>query len=284
MLAERLPGILPRMSCEEALEVTRVYSVAGLLGEIPGLMTMRPFRVPHHHISLAGLIGGGIGLARPGEISLAHRGVLFLDEIALYKSPILDSLRAPLEEGVVRLARSGGTVAFPCRFSLLGAMNPCPCGFRDDGSRKCQCPARLLNHYDSKLSGPLLDRFDMQVVMTRLSKSALVEEASGASSAEIRRRVEAARKLQEERYGLPGVTNGSAPTSQLEPSLVVTSSGQALLEHAIDELGLSGRGFNRVLRVLRTIGDLAQMDVLDDEQVAEALGLRLRDKYVGVAA
>src|SRR5918996_2861127 len=167
MLARRLPGILPRMSLEESLEVTRIHSVAGLLVERAALVTTRPFRVPHHNITVAGLIGGGSGVALPGEVSLAHNGSLFLDELGLYRPSVLDSLRAPLEDGTVRIARSGGSIAYPCRFALIAAMNPCPCGYLGDGLRACRCTLNQIDGYRHKLSGPLLDRIDLHVTMGR---------------------------------------------------------------------------------------------------------------------
>jgi magnesium chelatase family protein len=218
MLARRLPGIFPTMSFGESLEVTRIRSVAGLLDEGLGLVATRPFRSPHHHISVAGLIGGGAHLARPAEVSLAHLGVLFLDEISLYRRDVLESLRGPLEDGVVRIARSGGVISYPCRFSLIGAMNPCPCGFRGDESRPCDCTGPEIQRYRSRLSGPLLDRFDMQVVMTRLTKKELLGPPEGESSATVRARVERARTVQAERYGSSIVTNASASEVNSTPS------------------------------------------------------------------
>lgn len=197
---------------------------------------------------------------------------------------MLDSLRGPLEEGLVRISRSGGTVTFPCRFSLLGAMNPCPCGFREDSLRQCTCAARTLTLHDSKVSGPLLDRFDMQVVMTRLSKAELLEEPTGDTSVTVRHRVEAARALQEERYGIPGMTNASAPKSIIESTMDISAAGRRHLERAIDSLGLSGRGYNRLLRVLRTIADLNRSEQLEEEHVAQAVDFRLQDKLIGALA
>ena len=245
MLARRLPGILPAMSMEECLDVTLVYSVAGLLRERATLVQRRPFRVPHHHISVAGLIGGGSGMARPGEVSLADHGVLFLDELTLYRRDVLESLRAPLEDGAVRIARSGGSISYPCRFCLIAAMNPCLCGYLGDSRRACKCSERDLQLYRARLSGPLLDRFDMQVAMLRLDNRVLLARAEGESSEEIRARVERARAVQATRYSSPLVTNASAPKN----------------------------------RLARTLADLDRRDEVDDEHVGEALSYRAPERH-----
>ena len=271
MLARRLPGILPPMSIDESLEVTRIHSVAGLLVEHAALVSTRPFRCPHHHISVAGLVGGGTGLARPGEISLAHHGVLFLDELSLYRREVLETLRAPLEDGVVRIARSGGVISYPCRFSLVGAMNPCPCGYSGDGVRECKCTARQLELHAAKLSGPLLDRFDMQLSMERLTKKELMGGPEGETSEDIRARVEAARRMQSERYGSPATTNASASKKQLEDVVRLTPTARSELEFAIDSLALSGRGLERVLRVGRTLADLEGAGEVSHEHIGRAL-------------
>ena len=271
MLARRLPGILPPMSLEESLQATKVYSVAGLLSEQASLVKHRPFRAPHHHISVAGLVGGGAGLPRPGEISLAHLGVLFLDEITLFNPLVLETLRGPLEEGRVRLARSGGAINYPCRFSLVAAMNPCPCGYLGDPRRNCSCPAYRVAAYNRKLSGPLLDRFDMQIRLDRLTKDELMGAPSDEPTSTIRERVTNARGRQAARYG-SGETNASVDMDL--DAMVVTSSARAFLGDAIDHFDLTGRGLVRVLRVARTVADLDGRDVVDDEQVARALEFR----------
>lgn len=275
MLARRLPGILPSMSIEESLEVTSVYSVAGLLSERASLVKDRPFRSPHHHISMAGLIGGGSNLPRPGEISLAHLGVLFLDELSLFRPNILETLRGPVEEGVVRLARSGGACAYPCRFSLVAAMNPCPCGYLNDPKRTCSCPAHRIVSYKQKLSGPLLDRFDMQISLDRLSKNELMSVSTGDGSAAIRQRVQEARKRQSERYGNSALTNASARFDLELPD--VTRSAKLYLGDAIESACLTGRGLVRLLRVSRTIADLDGSDLVSEDHVGEALNFRLLD-------
>ncbi len=284
MLARRLPGILPEMSVEEALEVTRVQSVAGLLAERAALVRTRPFRVPHHHVSLAGLIGGGSGLAQPGEVSLAHLGVLFLDELTLYGRAVLDSLRAPLEDGVVRIARSGGVVTYPCRFSLVAAMNPCPCGYEGDVQRSCSCSDHQKLTYNARLSGPLLDRFDLQVRMPRLTKEELFGGDEGEPSCVVRERVENARRRQVERFASPLLTNASVRRRVLDRAVPLGGSARSLLEDAVQNLWLTGRGLDRVLRVARTIADLAGEDMVTDEHIAEALSLRLSEPNAEVAA
>ena len=274
MLARRLPGILPRMSVEESLEATRIYSVAGLLSERASLVEHRPFRSPHHHISLAGLVGGGSGFPRPGEISLAHLGVLFLDELSLFRPNALETLRGPLEDGMVRLARAGGSIAYPCRFSLIAAMNPCPCGYNGDTKRVCNCPLHRITAYKQKLSGPLLDRFDMQISLGRLSKEALMSPPMGDSSDLIRGRVEAAREIQAERYGDTKETNASA---RLElSSLEISGEARNLLGDSIDKTLLTARGLVRVLRVARTIADLRNENEISAEHIGIAFKFRLQ--------
>jgi magnesium chelatase family protein len=284
MLARRLPGIFPTMTLQESLDITRIRSVAGLLEEGAGLVAGRPFRSPHHHISVAGLVGGGSHLARPGEVSLAHLGVLFLDEISLYRRDVLESLRGPLEDGVVRIARSGGVISFPCRFSLIAAMNPCPCGFRGDEGRSCSCSGIEISRYRSRLSGPLLDRFDMQVVMTRLTKKELLGPPEGESSATVRGRVESARLMQADRYQSPILTNASAPRCQLDPKLHLEDQAKSDLSAAIDTLSLSGRGVDRLLRVARTVADLEGNETITRNDLLNALSFRLLPTDQEVAA
>ena len=277
MLARRLPGILPGMSLDESLDVTRIHSVAGVLPERAALVTDRPFRTPHHHVSVAGLIGGGSGLAKPGEISLAHHGVLFLDELPLYRLGVIESLRAPLEEGTVRIARSGGVVCFPCRFSLVAAMNPCPCGHLGDEKRACRCTEWDRQRYRNRLSGPFLDRVDIRVGTSRLTKRELLGAPSGEPSVTIRERVEAARNRQVLRYGSALVTNATAPKKTVESSVDLPASTKKLVSDAIDNGTISGRGLNRLVRVARTIADLDGVAAVADHHVAEALQLKTPD-------
>ena len=281
MLARRLPSILPPMSVEESIAVTRIYSVAGLMAEKASLLHDRPFRSPHHHITIAGLVGGGSGLPRPGEVSLAHLGVLFLDEVCQFKSEVLETLRVPLEEGVVRIARSGGLIAYPCRFSLIAATNPCPCGHSSDKTRDCLCSARRLRAYKGKLSGPLLDRIDMQIGMERLNRAELLGNRRGESSSTIRDRVEAARLIQAERYRFPHVTNASA-AMDIE-RVQMTADARHELESSVEKGELTGRSLNRVLRVARTIADLNGAETISDDDVGEAITLRI-DPTLGAAA
>ena len=283
MLASRLPGILPRMSLQESLEVTRVYSVAGLLGEGAGLITNRPFRAPHHHISLAGLIGGGSGLPRPGEASLAHHGVLFLDELPLYRGEVLESLRTPLESGRVRIARSAGAVSYPSNFSLIAAMNPCPCGYSRDSRRGCRCKGHRLEVYKSKLSGPFVDRMDLGVMLTRLTRSELMGPPTGEPSEVIRARVEKARTLQAERWG-NCLTNASVASSRLRRGAHLTSEARAAVGDAIDGLDLTGRGVDRLIRVARTVADLDAASEVTPVHIGVALGFRLQMGDEEVAA
>ena len=284
MLAQRMPGLLPEMSFDEAMEVTKIHSIAGQLPEGAALVTHRPFRAPHHNVSLAGLVGGGAGLPRPGELSLAHHGTLFLDEITLYRRDVLESLRAPLEDGVVRIARSGGVVTFPCRISLVAAMNPCPCGYRGDLRKECRCGEGQLTAYGARLSGPLLDRMDLQATMERLSSRELLGAPAGESSADVRARVTLARNAQAARYSNAALTNASVEASVLEEHVVLGPSARSILAHAIENDSLSGRGLDRVLRVARTLADLEEERKVGDHHVAQALGLRLETARLRAAS
>lgn len=284
MLARRMPGILPTMSLHESLEVTRIHSVAGLLPEGVSLLEHRPFRSPHHGVSMAGLIGGGSGMLFPGESSLAHRGVLFLDELPLFRRDVLESLRGPIEDGVVRIARTTGTIAYPCRFSLIAAMNPCACGFSTDERRPCRCSDRGRARYLSRLSGPLLDRFDMQVETSRLTKRQLLGGPDGESSAAIRERVEVARAIQVERYGSPAATNASVDRRVLDRTIKMTDGACDELNSLIEGITLTGRAITRVLRVARTVADLRLSADVDREDVAEAILMRFLDEDMEVAA
>ncbi|MGH2788020.1 MAG: YifB family Mg chelatase-like AAA ATPase [Actinomycetota bacterium] len=275
MLASRLPGILPSMSADESLDTTCVYSVAGLLNEKASLITARPFRSPHHNVSPAGLIGGGPGLPRPGEISLAHNGVLFLDELTLYRRDVLESLRAPLEEGCVRIARSGGVIRFPSRFSLVAAMNPCPCGYSGDRGRECGCSAQDIARYNYRLSGPLMDRIDISASMYRPARHELMAGPAGESSAAIRERVEMARLVQGQRYGSVGVTNASCPAALLHETAELSPRARELLSDALDGRNLSARGMVRSVRVARTIADLAGSAAIAPDHMLRALGFRM---------
>lgn len=283
MLARRLPTILPALARDEALEVTQLHSVAGL--RPAGLVVRRPFRAPHHSVSSAGLLGGGTGALRPGEVSLAHHGVLFLDELGEFRRDAVEGLRQPLEDGRVVLVRASGAVEFPARFTLVAAANPCPCGFEGDATRVCRCTPLRIAQYRQKLSGPLLDRIDLRIVVPRLSRQELLGEEIGEPSASIRERVEAARAIQRERCAPFGVScNAQLPGPIARREVRLSSGGRDLLAAAVDRIGLTGRGFDRALKVARTIADLAGSAATEEAHVAEALGYRADIAPVSMAA
>ncbi len=277
MLARRLPTILPALRDDEALEVTAIHSVAGLLPGGAPVLAGRPFRAPHHSISSAGLVGGGSS-PRPGEVSLAHHGVLFLDEMLEFPRHVLESLRQPLEDGRVVIARASRSTAYPARFSLVGAMNPCPCGNAGEPTRMCTCSANDVARYSARLSGPLIDRIDMHVTLAPVPIRALGDGGSREGSAAIRARVDMARERQRRRYAAQrGVRcNAHAPGRSLDSNGFVETDARALLHDAADQLKLSARGYHRVLKVARTIADLADRDVVAKTDVAEALRYRPR--------
>jgi magnesium chelatase family protein len=280
MMARRLAGILPPLTFDEALEVTAIHSVAGLLQRDVGLVSTRPFRAPHHTISDAALVGGG-ALPRPGEISLSHHGVLFLDEMPEFGRRVLEVLRQPLEEGCARIARAARTALFPARFMLAAAMNPCPCGFLGDPVRVCRCTPTQITRYAGRVSGPLRDRIDLIVPVAPVPARTLIEAASAEPSAAIRARVCAARARQAGRVNSDGSASGPAPlNARLEGRALreharPDAEGEHLLEQAAVRFGLSARGYDRVLRVARTIADLAAAARVSREHVAEALQFRL---------
>jgi magnesium chelatase family protein len=274
MMARRLPGILPPLTFDEALEVTSVHSVAGLLPPNAGLQTTRPFRAPHHTISNAALIGGG-PQPRPGEVSLAHHGVLFLDEMLEFSRHVLEVLRQPLEEGRVAIARAARTAVFPARFMLVGAMNPCPCGYSSDVTRECRCTPMQLARYRDRLSGPLRDRLDLTVDVPALPIDAFGDTVSAESSATVRARVVAARERQADRYACYHLgTNAELTTPLMARYCAVDHAAMSVLTAAMKKLSLSARGYDRVRKVARTIADLAGEDRIRAEHVAEALQFR----------
>jgi magnesium chelatase family protein len=274
MLARCLPGILPPLELDEAIEVAQIRS---LLGELPPhtpLDWTRPFRSPHHGISAAGLIGGGSGLATPGEISRAHEGVLFLDELAEFQSAVLQALRQPLESGGVTITRSGGTVAYPARFTLVAATNPCPCGWAGDSRRPCRCTPAVVDSYQRKISGPLLDRIDLKVNVRRVPPRLLAAEPVGEPSAAVRERVVAARRRQLQRQGC---LNAMLKPARLRRQAALEPGSRSTLERWAEQQGLSARGFQRAWRVARTAADLDGCESIREAHVLEALGYRLHD-------
>jgi magnesium chelatase family protein len=274
MLARRLPTILPALARGEALEVTRLHSVAGLLGG-GGLVDARPFRAPHHSISQAGLLGGGSGFIRPGEVALAHLGVLFLDEVTEFRRDAIGGLRQPLEDGRVVVARAMGAVEFPARFALVAAANPCPCGFEGDTRRTCRCPPHRAQTYRQRLSGPLLDRLDLQLSVPRLTRSELMDSQPGESSQAVRGRVEEARDRQRARLrGTPWTCNGQMAGAFARRRARLSPDAEMALARAVDSLALSGRGFDRMVKVARTIADLEGEEVVAPDHMSEALGFR----------
>jgi magnesium chelatase family protein len=273
MLARRLPGILPPLTLEEAIAVTRIHSVAGLLDPGRPLVTRRPFRAPHHSISVAGLVGGG-RVPRPGEISLASLGVLFLDEVCAFAPSVLDALRQPLESGVVDIVRVGGGARFPARPLLVCAGNPCPCGFADDPVARCTCPPGRAEAYRARLSGPVADRLDIRIDVPRLSREELLGGGRGEDSAAVRARVAAAVRRRLDRGQRE--PNALLGPRRLRAAAELDRGGRELLGRAVDRLGLTARGVDRILRVARTVADLAGADRVADEHLLEAVGLRAR--------
>jgi len=280
MLAKRLPTILPPLSLYEALETTKIHSVAGKLPENSSLVSKRPFRSPHHTISDVALVGGG-GVPQPGEISLAHNGVLFLDELPEFKRTVLEVMRQPMEERKVTISRAKVALDFPANFMLIASMNPCPCGFYNHPEKECTCPPGAVQKYLNKISGPLLDRIDLHVEVTPVAFSELSNKNStGELSLTIRKRVIKAREIQTERYkNNPGMyANAQMSSKQLREICVINQAGEALLKKAMERLNLSARAYDRILKVSRTIADLAGSTDIKAEHLAEAIQYRSLDR------
>jgi magnesium chelatase family protein len=272
LLARALPGILPPMTPDETLEVTRIYSVAGVLAPGTPVVRTRPFRAPHHTVSYAGLVGGGSS-PRPGEISLAHRGVLFLDEMPEFHPRVLEVMRQPIEDGVVTIARARETLSFPAKFMLIGARNPCPCGFHGDATRPCSCAEATVTRYEKRLSGPILDRIDMHLGIPRVEFEKLTGDDLGENSDAVRLRVTAARQRQWQRFAdRSGITcNAEMRVPEVRTFCELEAAGAALVRGAVERLGLSARAYHRVLRVARTIADLADEESIQPMHLAEAI-------------
>lgn len=278
MLAKRVPGILPPMSFDEAIETTRVHSVCGTLEKDKALIVSRPFRSPHHTMSTASLIGGG-KVPVPGEISLAHNGVLFLDELAEYKKDSSDALRQPIEDGQVVITRVNGRMKFPSKFMLICAMNPCKCGYYGSADKKCTCSAASRSQYLSKISGPMLDRIDIQIEVGSLSFETLRDNTPREPSSEIRKRVEAARNRMVKRYAGTGIyANGQLTPAMIREFCVTDEKADELLKAAFDRLGLSARGYDRILRLAKTIADMDGKDIIEGTHIARAVQLRSLDR------
>ncbi len=278
MLTRRLPTILPEMSLSECLDCTKVHSVAGLLAPRERIIAVRPFRAPHHTISDAGMIGGGTH-PRPGEVSMAHHGVLFLDELPEFRRNVLEALRQPLEDGCVTISRAMGSLTYPARFMLAASMNPCPCGFFGNAQHPCRCSPGEIDRYRKRISGPLMDRIDIQIEVPAVPFQELSGGCRGEGSAAIRRRVNRARRIQRSRYADLGITcNAQMSAPMVESYCLVDAETEQLLEMAVSRLGFSARSYHRVLKVARTIADLAGEEAIASANVSEALQYRCFDR------
>ena len=279
MLAKRLPSILPPLSLHEALETTKIHSVAGRLGKDASLMTTRPYRAPHHTISDVALVGGG-GFPSPGEISLAHNGVLFLDELPEFKRTVLEVMRQPMEERRVTISRAKIALDYPANFMLIASMNPCPCGYYNHPEKECVCAPGVVQKYLNKVSGPLLDRIDLHVEVTPVSFDEMTAQRKAESSAEIRDRVIKARDIQTERFKTQKQIHANAmmPPQMVKEVCAINDAGKVLLKNAIEKLGLSARAYDRILKVSRTIADLANSEEIRIEHLAEAIQYRSLDR------
>lgn len=278
MLAKRLPTILPEMTFEESIETTKIHSIAGILDKNDPFVRNRPFRSPHHTVSVAGITGGGT-IPHPGEISLAHNGVLFLDELPEFRRDVMEALRQPLEDGKVTISRVAGTLTYPSRVMLVAAMNPCPCGFFGHPTHECICQPTAVRKYLNRISGPMLDRIDLHVEVPPVDYSDLSSAAPGESSAEIQKRVNRARRLQIERYAGTGITcNAHLTSSMLKKYCVMDDEAQKYLKLSFERLGMSARTYDRILKVARTIADLSNEEIIKKEHIFSAISFRTLDK------
>jgi magnesium chelatase family protein len=278
MLAQRLSTIIPSLTFEESLETSKVYSVMGIMPKSQALITAKPFRAPHHTISDAGLIGGG-QTPKPGEVSLAHNGVLFLDEMPEFRKNVLEVLRQPMESGIVTISRANSTVTYPANFILVGAMNPCPCGFFGDPKRECTCSYREIRRYRARISGPLMDRIDIHIDVPSVPFKDLTGTGQGQSSSDIRQRVIAARKIQEKRLHKTKIhTNAMMKSRQIRKFCQIDEKSNSLLEMAMEKFGLSARALSRILKISRTIADLAGSQEIEQAHLAEAIQYRSLDR------
>ncbi len=278
MMARRIPSILPDLSFEEALETTKIHSVAGVLSKESSIITTRPFRAPHHTISSVSLVGGG-RIPKPGEISLAHNGVLFLDELPEFNKNTLEVMRGPLEDKIISISRVNATLSYPCNFMLIASMNPCPCGFLGSKEKNCTCSPQAISRYIGKISGPLLDRIDIQIEATPVKYQKLDSEEQTENSETIKKRVDSARKIQQERYKDCKIYSNSQLTPKLiEKYCKLDVEGKAILKSAFERLGLSARAYGRILKVARTVADLSGSINIEKNHIAEAIQYRSLDK------
>ncbi len=278
MLAQRIPTILPDMTFNEMIETTKIHSIAGCIPSGVSLISRRPFRSPHHTISPMGLAGGGT-VPKPGEISLAHNGVLFLDEFPEFPRPAMEVLRQPLEDGTVTISRVSGTLTYPCSVTLVCAMNPCPCGYYGTGVRKCTCSPQAVTRYQNKISGPLLDRIDIHIEVPAVNYEELSSSKPAEPSAKIKERVDKARRIQLDRFkDLPITSNSRIPTGKLHEFCKLNKESDAFLKKAFDKLGLSSRAYSKILKVARTIADLDDSKEIEQEHIAEAVQYRSLDR------
>lgn len=278
MMARRIPSILPDLNFEEALEITKIHSIAGELPKNMPIITTRPFRAPHHTVSGTSLVGGG-RIPKPGEISLAHFGVLFLDELPEFNKNTLEVMRGPLEDGIVTISRINATLTYPCDFMFVASMNPCPCGYYGSKDKECNCSPQMISKYMGKISGPLLDRIDIQIEVTAVKYKKLDSEEKIETSKEIKQRVDKARQIQRDRYKEEKIYSNSQLTPKLiEKYCKLDKKGKVILQAAFEKLGLSARAYGRILKVARTIADLDNKEDIEEKHIAEAIQYRSLDK------